>query len=308
MKKILAIIALIGAAASATAQQEIMISQYMFNGLVLNPAYAGSHPYWSGTVLAREQWVQFDGRPRTQTLCLDGPLANRKFGVGLNFSNDQIGIVSQQELGLNFSAKIATGRGNLAAGLRLTGALYSTNTGRNDFEAFDPNDPLYTENFLNVFVPKVGFGLYYSERKWFVGLSVPTVAATRPEFGNNPRPDERFFRSHWFLNAGYVFEANRAISIKPSVLLKYQGAAPLQADINCNVLFFQKFWLGLGYRTGSALVGMAEWNVTPQFRIGYAYDYTTNIINNYTNGSHEIMLGYDFGRDVDMKIKSPRYF
>lgn len=308
MKKILAILTLIVVAAGASAQQEIMISQYMFNSMVLNPAYAGSHPYWSGTILGREQWTQFDGRPRTQTLCLDGPIANRKFGVGINMSNDMIGIVSQQELGLNFSAKVNTGRGNLAAGIRLSGALYSTNTGRNNFEAFDANDPLYTQNFQNIFVPKVGFGLYYSERKWFAGLSVPTVVAGRPDFVSALDSKERFFRSHWFFNAGYVFEPSPAIAIKPSFLVKYQGAAPMQVDLNCNVLFFRKFWLGLGYRSGAAIVGMAEWNITPQFRIGYAYDYTTNIINNYTNGSHEVMLGYDFGKDVDIKIRSPRYF
>jgi type IX secretion system PorP/SprF family membrane protein len=309
MKKIAIIIAsIIGFCVSVQAQQEIMISQYMFNSLVLNPAYAGSHPYWSASALVREQWVQMEGRPRTQTFCVDGPVANRKFGVGLNFSNDMLGIVSQQEIGLNGSAKVQTSRGSLAAGIRVTGALYSTNTSRNNFDIIDTQDPVYQNNFQNVFIPKVGLGLYYYEKLWFAGISMPTIVTSDKKILPNQSTQSRFFKTHTYLNAGFVWRPSLVIAVKPSILVKYQQAAPMQVDLNCNVMFFDKFWLGLGYRTGANFVGMAEWNITSQLRVGYAYDYMTNMLNNYTNGSHEIMLGYDFGKDVDLKVRSPRYF
>lgn len=309
MKRILTILSLIICSATMFGQQEIMISQYMFNGLVLNPAYSGSHPYWSGSILGREQWLGMDGRPRTQTLCIDGPIANRKFGVGLNLTNDMLGIVSMQDIGLNFSAKVNTARGTLAAGLRLSGSLYSTNTGRNDFQALDSQDPIYLENMNNVFVPKVGFGIYYNERKWFAGLSVPTIVSSDKKLTSDIiRDKDRFFKNHAYLNAGFVFEPTIAIAVKPSVLIKYTANTPVQADINCNVLFFRKFWLGAGYRTGAALVAMTEWNINPQLRIGLAYDYTASKLNTAAANSLEVMLGYDFGKEVDIKVRSPRYF
>lgn len=291
---------------SGWAQQEIMISQYMFNGLVLNPAYAGSHAYWSGSALYRKQWVQFDGAPTTQTVAIDGPIANRKLGVGLTFSNDQIGITRQQEVGLNFAAKVSTGSGRLAMGIRLAGAFYSANF--NDLVVFDENDPTYNANLTSQFIPKVGAGMYYYERKWFVGLSMPTIFALDDNILPDVTLNDRFFKTHTYLNAGYVFEPSSILAVKPSVLLKYQGEAPVQADFNCNLLFFKKFWLGAGYRTGDAVIVMAEWNITNMFRLGYAYDLTTTDISTYSQGSHEVMLGVDFGKDVNLKVRSPRYF
>jgi len=306
MKKIVSLLLLIVVVLGASAQQELMISQYMFNGLVLNPAYAGSHQYWSASALHRSQWVQFDNAPTTQTVAIDGPIANRKFGAGLTVSNDKLGVTKQLEVGLNFSAKVALAKGNLAAGIRVAGSSYSANL--SDVVIWDTQDPVYANNIQNQFIPKVGLGLYYSERLWFVGLSVPTIYSADNKIIPDASETKRFFKSHYYLNGGYVYVASPVVAIKPSVLVKYETAAPVEVDLNCNVLFFQKFWLGLGWRTGDALVAMAEWNVTQQLRIGYAYDYTLTDIANYSAGSHEIMLGFDFGKDVNIKARSPRYF
>jgi type IX secretion system PorP/SprF family membrane protein len=306
MKKIVLLIVLAAATGLVQAQQELMISQYMFNGLVLNPAYAGTHPYWSGSVLHRSQWVQFDNAPTTQTFCIDGPIANNKLGIGLTATNDQLGVTRQQEFALNAAYKVALSRGYLSAGLRLAGANYSANL--TDVVIWDTDDAVYANNISNELAFKGGFGLYYFERTWFAGLSIPTLFSS----DNNILPENsainRFFENHYYLNAGMVYEVNPVLAIKPSFLVKYENAAPLQVDLNCNVLFFEKFWLGAGWRSGDAMVAMAEWNITPQFRLGYAYDYTLTAINDYSNGSHEIMLGYDFGRDAKLKARSPRYF
>jgi type IX secretion system PorP/SprF family membrane protein len=306
MKKILSILLIMIGALSMSAQQEIMISQYMFNGLVINPAYAGSHPYFSASALHRSQWLKFDGAPTTQTFAIDGPIANRRLGAGLTFSNDQIGVTKQQEVSLNLSAKVTTGRGKLAFGLRLGGAFYSATL--SDLVVFDQNDPNYVANISSKFIPKVGAGIYYYERNWFAGLSMPVLYAADDVILPEVTLNDKFFKTHTYLNAGYVFEPSSILAIKPSILVKYQGEAPTEVDLNCNVLFFQKFWLGAGYRTGDAIIFMAEWNVTDMLRLGYAYDWTTTAIGDYSNGSHEVMLGFDFGKDVKLKVRSPRYF
>lgn len=306
MKKYIILFVLTVTAGWVSAQQELMISQYMFNGLVLNPAYAGSHPYWSASALHRSQWVKFDNAPTTQTICLDGPIANRKFGVGLTLSNDQLGVTKQMEFGLNGAAKFGLANGTLSLGLRLAGSNYSANL--NEVSVWDANDPMYANNINNAMTFKGGFGAYYSERKWFVGLSIPTIFSSDKNLIPSGSDIKRYFQSHYYLNGGVVFEVNPSLAIKPSILLKYQNAAPMELDLNCNLLFFQKFWLGLGYRSGDAIIAMAEWNITQQLRLGYAYDYTTTAIGNYSSGSHEVMLGFDFGKNVNIKARSPRYF
>jgi type IX secretion system PorP/SprF family membrane protein len=306
MKKYLILAAFLSTAGALHAQQELMISQYMFNGLVLNPAYAGSHPYWSASLLHRSQWTRFENAPTTQTFCIDGPVANNRLGLGLTASNDQLGVTRQQEFALNAAYKIALRKGYLSAGLRFAGANYSANL--TDVIIWDTDDAVYANNISNEMAFKGGFGLYYYERLWFAGISVPTIFSSDDNILPENSSINRFFENHYYFNAGMVYEANPVLAIKPSMLVKYENAAPAQVDLNCNFLFFQKFWLGAGWRSGDALVAMAEWNITPQLRIGYAYDYTLTAIRNYSNGSHEVMLGFDFGRDVAMKARSPRYF
>ncbi len=306
MKKILLLIFTLASAAAATAQQELMISQYVFNGLVLNPAYAGSHPYWSASVLHRSQWVNFENAPTTQTFCIDGPLFGKKLGVGLTATNDQLGVTRQQEFALNAAYRLDLSRGYLSAGLRLAGANYSANL--TDVVIWDTDDVVYANNLSNEFAYKAGFGVYYFERNWFAGVSVPTLFSSDQNILPENSDINRFFENHYYINAGMVYEVNPVMAIKPSFLIKYENAAPLQVDLNCNILFFEKFWFGAGWRSGDAMMVMAEWNITNHLRVGYAYDYTLSTIANYSNGSHEVMLGYDFGSNVKMKARSPRYF
>ena len=306
MKKYIAIIIIIITAGAAKAQQEVMISQYMFNGLVLNPAYAGTHPYWSTSVLHRSQWVKFDKAPSTQTLCADGPILGGKVGVGLNITNDAIGITNQLDIGANGSTRVSLGAGFLSMGLRLGVSRYSADL--TDAVIKDVDDPVYANNIGGTFIPRIGAGLYYYQRSWFAGLSIPSLLAVDEKITYSSSGMNSFYRAHMYLNGGVVFEPSPEIAIKPSVLMKIQGNAPVEVDLNCNVLFMNKFWFGAGYRTGDALVTMVEWNITNQLRVGYAFDYTLSAISDYSNNSHEVMLGYDFGKEVDLKARSPRYF
>jgi type IX secretion system PorP/SprF family membrane protein len=306
MKKIIIILSISLTSMAALAQQELMISQYMFNSLVLNPAYAGTHPYWQGTVLHRSQWLKFDKAPTTQTLCLDGPIAGGKLGLGLNLSNDQIGLIKEFNVAGNVAGRVSLGSGFLSAGLRIGLSRYTANL--TDAVIWDEQDPIYANNLKGATALKIGAGLYYYTRNWFVGLSVPSALAADKSISFNSEGLNSYFRNHYYLNAGYVFEIAPDLAIKPSALVKVQGNAPVELDLNCNVLFLNKFWVGAGWRSGDALIAMAEWNITNQLRVGYAFDYTLSQIASYSSNSHEIMLGYDFGKDVDLKVRSPRYF
>lgn len=306
MKKIIFILAISFTSLISWGQQELMISQYMFNGLVLNPAYAGTHPYWSSTILHRSQWVKFDKAPRTQTACIDGNILDGKLGLGFNLSNDRLGLTNSFDFGVNVAKKVMIGPGFLSAGLRIGASRYTANL--TDAVIWDENDPVYANNLKGKIVPRLGAGIYYYTANWFAGASIPSILAVDESVSNFSTGLNSFYRQHLYLNGGLVIQAAPSVAIKPSVLVKYQGNAPLQVDLNCNVLFLQKFWAGAGYRTGDALIAMLEWNINKQLRVGYAFDYTLSSIQTYANNSHEVMLGYDFGKGTDLKVRSPRYF
>ncbi|MCO6481154.1 MAG: type IX secretion system membrane protein PorP/SprF [Flavobacteriales bacterium] len=292
---------------AASAQQELMTSQYMFNGLFLNPAYAGSHPYATATALHRSQWVGMEGAPRTNLLGVDAPMMDGKMGLGLTFSHDRIGVSRDMEVAAQYAYRIRTGtRGHLAFGLKAGVSMYTANL--SDLVYWDAQDAVYQGNISNAAVGKFGFGLYWHDERTYIGLSVPTLQAADKQLVTDlaTTPDH-YFTQHYYFNAGHVFELNDNFDLKPSVLLKYQQQAPPEVDLNLNVLFKERFWLGAGYRTGDAIVAMVEYQISPMFRAGYAYDMTTSALRRYNGGSHEVMLGIDLGREPVM-IKNPRYF
>jgi len=291
----------------AYAQQEVMVSQYMFNGLFLNPAYAGSHGYVSSSLLHRAQWVQMDGAPRTSMMAIDGPLLNGKMGLGFSMVHDEIGISRDLDMSGHYAYHLRVGKkSRLSLGMRAGLSVYSARL--NDLQYWDSNDPVYQNNIQNQMVGKFGFGLYWYDATSYVGLSAPTIYAADGSITMNAGSAlDHYFTQHYYLQAGKVFPLGEYLDIKPSTVIKFQPEAPLQADVNCNLLYKERIWFGAGYRTGDAVVGMVEYQVTPQMRIGYAYDMTTSRLRTYSTGSHEVMLGIDFGKDL-IKIKTPRYF
>ncbi len=309
MKKIIIILIGILTANFALAQQEILLSQYMFSGLFINPAYSGSHKFAEATALYRSQWTGFDGAPRTQTFGIEGPLNNEIMGIGLTFSNDKLGDTRQTEVFANYSYHLfldADGKNKISFGVRAGFADYTAYL--SETKVFDNGDPIFSENQANEFVPKFGLGVYYYSTLWYAGLSVPTIFAgdKNVRFNINDVGD-RYFEPHSYLTAGYVAILNENLTLRPSILVRTVSNAPVQADINCNLLIKNTFWIGASYRTGSAIVGLLEYNIGNDFRVGYAYDFSTSALNDYNNGSHEIMLSYKFAKGI-IKTNSPRYF
>lgn len=308
MKKVITIICLLFTISlSVKAQQEPMVSQYMFNGLFLNPAYSGTHDYWTSTLSARTQWVSFDGAPNTIIGAVDGPIAGKNMGLGVILYHDRIGVSSQNTAIVNYAYHLRfKNKTRLSLGV---------NAGINQFRArlseltiWDEGDEVFKNDLRSNIIPRFGFGAYYFADKFYVGFSIPTLLGYQK--GNNFSVDvsrATFLHRHYLLTGGYVFTLNESLKLKPSTLLKYLPGAPLQVDLNLGLLINETFWFGVSYRSGDAAALLIEYQSNNFFRIGYSYDITFSELRKYSHGSHEIMIGVDFGKNLT-KTKTPRYF
>jgi len=306
MKTLLPLILILLSIIKVNAQQDVMTSQYMFNGLFLNPAYAGSHNYISSSLLHRSQWVNFEGAPRTAILAVDAPLLYQRMGVGLILSHDKIGVTSQTDIYANYSYFIKIGNGKLGLGLKGGVSYYSAQV--SDLTVWDAEDVAFAGTTRTATLPKFGFGAYYFTKKWYAGISVPTLLAYDPDHEFNlSLTQSSAMRYHYYLTAGYVFTASDIIKVIPSFLVKYQPAAPVQIDLNFILMCKDMYSLGVAYRSNDAFSVMVQFQLSKRYRIGYAYDIITSKISNYSSGTHEIMLGFDFGKDI-IKTKTPRFF
>lgn len=306
MKKILFVVMLQGFFTGAYAQQDMLISKYMFNGLFLNPAYGGTHPYFTTSLLYRTQWTGFTGAPKTQLFELDGPLAKDKMGIGCIISHDKIGVTEQTDFYATYSYKIKLGKNKLSFGLRAGVSDYRAQL--TSLTYWDASDVVFTNNIRSALIPKFGFGMYYYTEKYYAGFSIPTLMAYDKDYSFSIDLEKSsYLRRHYYLNGGYIFTLNELFKLKPSVLLKYSPAAPVQADINVSVLYKNMIWFGTSFRTGDAVVFLVEYQTANHIRIGYTFDYTISNLNNYSYGSHEIMVAYDFGTRKT-KMSSPRFF
>lgn len=303
---ILYILIFCGCGLNAIAQQLPQFTQYMYNTIAVNPAYAGSRGALSIIGLNRNQWVGFDGGPKTQTLSIHTPLRNDKIGLGLSLLNDKAGYENFTYAYADFSYTIkASETVKIAFGLKGGFSYYKI-----DSELFEYsevlNDPYFNEK-LNKINPNIGAGIYVHSNRWYVGLSAPRIINN--SYHNNSN-FEAFERIHYYAIAGYVFDINSNLKFKPSFLTKYTNGAPLSSDATASFLFNEKFWLGASYRMNGkerAIGFLTDFQVNRQLRVGYAYEISTGEIRPYTSGSHEIILIYEFNFLRD-RYRSPRYF
>ena len=290
------------------AQQLPQFTQYMYNTISINPAYAGSRETLSVVGLHRSQWVGFKGGPITQTLSVNTPLRNEKIGLGISFINDKLGYQYFSYLYGDFSYTINTGeKTKLAFGLKAGFTQYKLG---DDLRGSEPEDPsIYgVENRWN---PNIGVGLFWHSQKWYIGLSAPRVLNTDyNKQGNSSGVQyEALERISYYITGGYVFNLSENTKLKPAALIKATNGAPLSYDITANFLFHEKLWLGASYRINnytSALGGLADFQISKELRIGYAYEYPLSEINDYSGGTHEILLMYEIFKVK--RVKSPRYF
>ena len=288
------------------AQQDPQFSHYMYNTISVNPAYAGSRGVLNITGLHRSQWIGLEGAPTSQTLTLNTPLRNRKMGVGLSVVNDKIGPLNQTFIYGDYSYTVRlTEKLKLAFGLKaginwFQPKISTLNTIQN-------NDPSFVGSTMeSVIKPNIGAGIYLHRDDWYIGASSPRLVQNKFNLGGSDTTSVLEER-HMFFIAGYLWTVNPQLKLKPTAQLKMVQDAPMSIDATLEALIRNKFSIGAGLRVGDSFYGMLGYQFTDQFRVGFAYDYTTTRLQNVNNGTVEFMLSYDFYFNND-KLKSPRYF
>lgn len=286
-------------------QHSPLISQYMLNGLVINPAYAGSRDVMTVNAMYRNQWVGFDGAPVTQVVSAHAPIKDKALSAGVLFNRENIGVTQSVAFSGQVSYRIDMGTGKLAFGLSAGGNMLSARY--SELTTADGNDLVFAGDMQSHFQPDFGAGVYYSNKRFFAGFSVPTFAGRQYHFTND-RVSMRSDPSHYnyILHGGYLIDLNEDFKLKPSTLIRFTPAGTHQFDLNSNLIYRDRFWIGVSYRHKEAVVGLLEFQINDQFRIGYAYDYALNMFRLYSGGSHEIGLQYEFGFRV--KSMDPRFF
>lgn len=283
------------------AQQDAQYTQYMYNTVGVNPAYAGNRGALSITGLHRSQWVGLDGAPETQTLSINTPFKDSRVGLGLSFSNDIIGPTEEQYLNIDFSYTIPTSEeGRLSFGIK----------GVANFLKFDHTKLTHVPDVnlqsFSKFQPNFGVGAYYhSADKWYLGISAPNILETNHY--DNSISNLGKERMNYYLIGGYVFDLSSNIKLKPAVLFKHVTGAPLQADLSANIMFNEKFIIGGAYRWDAAFSGMAGFQMNKKLFLGYGYDMDSTELSGFNSGSHEIILRFELFNDKD-KLISPRFF
>jgi type IX secretion system PorP/SprF family membrane protein len=284
------------------AQQDAQFTQYMYNTINVNPAYAGSRGALSIFALHRTQWVGLDGAPVTNAVSINTPISGSNLGLGVSLINDKIGPANENTFSADLSYTIPTSETfKLSFGVKGTANLFNL-----DVTKLNPNDA-GDESFQNYnkFSPNIGAGIYLHSDKAYLGLSIPNFIQTN-RYDDN---DVRIFKEkiNYYLIGGYVFDLNQDIKFKPAVITKMVEGAPLQIDVSGNFMFSEKFVVGVAYRWSAALSGMVGFQVSDGLYIGYGYDKESTNLKNYNSGSHEIFLRYEIFKNIN-KITSPRFF
>ena len=307
--KIKLLLVLLLLSGSIYAQQDAQFTQYMYNTININPAYAGSRESMNVFILHRAQWVGLDGAPITNTASINTPIEGSNIGLGLSIVSDKIGPSDETNVAADFSYSIETSdRYRLSFGLKATANLL--NIDFNKLNQYDSGDNIFSSNVDNKFSPNIGVGLYYHSDDTYVGISAPNLLETKHfdrYAGTGSNTHIATEKIHYYLMAGHVFDLTGNVKFKPSILTKVVQGAPLQVDLSGNFLINEKFVVGIAYRWSAAISAMVGFQASDSWFIGYGYDLETTKLANYNSGSHEIFLRYELFNKYD-RIISPRFF
>lgn len=290
---------------SSRAQQDPQYTNYMYNTININPAYAGSRGALSIFGLHRSQWVGLEGAPATNSFSVNTPIADSKVGLGVSFVNDALGVMDENTISIDFSYTLDLNNRGSKLSFGMKGSANLLNVAYSDLNKYNPNDPQLLNDVRNEFTPNIGAGIYWHNEKSYVGFSVPSfLESTR--YDNNIQSTMQQ-KMHYYLMAGHVFEINPMLKFKPAFLIKAVNGAPIQADVTANFLVHDKFSIGGAYRWDAAWSGLVGFQVTDGLFIGYSYDSDTRALRNYNNGSHEIFLRFELFNKY-RRVNSPRFF
>jgi type IX secretion system PorP/SprF family membrane protein len=292
MKKLIIFCCTLLACLQGLAQQRPIHSLYMFDPLLINPAYAGTQVQLSATAVYRNQWVNFPGAPKTFTASMHSGFRKSRVGVGLLVGNDQIGIHNENSLYAIYSYKLPMSKFDNKRSLSF-GLQGGFNNLKSDFTKLNPKD--LTDPYAYVIERNLtwnfGAGLYYRTPTYYVGLSIPYIINNKVLNVTELTSDSKQ-RRYYYLTGGFTKKLSNAVKIIPSALIRVQEQAPLSFDVNLLTVLYDVVSLGASYRLDDSIVGLFELQLNSNFHVGYAYDYTTSDLRQYSNGSHEIMINY----------------
>lgn len=288
------------------ANQYPIYSQYLLDGLIINPAYAGTRDALSISLTGRKKMLGFSGESSMQSLSLHAPLKTERIALGLSVSHITYGVTDQTSFYGYYAFHIKGDRGlwslGIKAGADMTTSDYSGIT------TADPGDPVFAGGNESYVMPNVGTGVYYKNKKFFAGLAVPALLTYKSDTlssGYRFEPDYNYYDI--LFSAGTLITFFEALKFKPSVLVKYSMTNSLRVDLNGNLIIYDILWIGASWRIGEeALVGIVELQISQQLRLGYSYDYNMGVLTGFSGGTHEVGLMFDFGKKVT--AASPRYF
>ncbi|WP_018476253.1 PorP/SprF family type IX secretion system membrane protein [Pontibacter roseus] len=317
MRKIWVLLVVVLLAKEAHAQQAPQYTQYIFNELIINPAYAGSKEILNINATHRSQWVGMEGAPTTQTLSLDGSSRSGLVGYGFNAIKDELG--AQRQLGVqgNVAVRLQVGEASKLALGFAAGASQYTLDGTVLRPGSNIPDPSVPQGRASEVLPDARAGVFFNTERFYAGVSVANLINFKQEDLEVTTP-----RRHFFLSSGYVFNVSPFVILKPSFLVKEDFNSPTSLDLNTFVLLGERIWLGGSYRTAvqvhnkfpdeysldkrNAWAAIAQLYVTPKLRLGYSYDVSLNALKSHP--SHEISIGYSFFKKQDARMLTPRYF
>jgi type IX secretion system PorP/SprF family membrane protein len=298
LKKVMLVITLLSGSAMS-AQQLPQFTQYMFNTISVNPAYAGSRETLNATILHRNQWAGLEGNPRTSTFSIHAPLKNERIGLGISYINDRLGFETTNYVYGDFSYSVPVSEQvKMSFGLKAGFTSYN-------LENPDPNDTFFNADF-NSWNPNFGAGFFIGSNRWYAGISSPRILNTDLNDGEF----QAIERNSYYAIGGLVLDISENAKFKPTMISKFTNGAPATYDFTANFLFNEKFWIGASYRVNDAsnFGAFMDYQISKDIRIGYAYDLPTSTIKPYTGGTHEIILIYEVLKRERGPVKSPRYF
>jgi type IX secretion system PorP/SprF family membrane protein len=287
-------------------QYDPLNTQYMFNSLAINPAYAGTSGSLSAMLMTRHQWIGYEDAPNTQTFSLHSPITSRNIGVGFSLIYDKIGPIANTNFSFDYSNNFKISE-QIKISLGLKGTLSNFHRDFSKFYKEVGNDPAYYDIPEQKVLPNFGFGVYCYNDRFYAGAAVPRLLENIINDDSSVSSVTNKENRLYMLMAGGVFAINPSIMLKPSFILRASRATPLSYDLNLNLLMVERFWVGVMFRPTEAFGALFQMQITNQIRAGYAFELTISKLRPNQFGTHEIMICYDFVFKKD-NVLNPRYF
>lgn len=283
-------------AEQATAQQDFQYTQFMFNKLNFNPAYAGTKQAWCLSGIYRKQWFGIDRAPQTATLNVHGAVANKRVGLGLSVSYDEIGFSNRVSTETSYSYLIPFKKRNAFLSFGLRAGLYYNQTRWDEADLIDAGDMAIPQTATSRLMPNFGAGVYYQSQRWYAGFSVPHIFQNQGDLNiaSSNGVIEPDFTQHYYGMGGFTADMSENIQIQFNTLAKYVVNSPLSLDLNISFVFVKRVLFGVTYRVGDSIDALFQWQITPQLRIAAAYDFSTTPLQRFNSGSIEAMISYCF--------------